>query len=148
MAADNLRAFPVASGQPQPAYVPYSTFQHVCDERNALRDERDRLRDEVSVLRQWLDPPYMATPDELERGEALITRALAMTYRNDSEEVQRAAWARAFASPAVAALLVYPIAMVDTMQARRQKARGWWTPGRVALVAIALAIVTILVVGR
>jgi hypothetical protein len=139
--ADNLRAFPVASGQPQPAYVPYSTFKHVCD-------ERDRLRDEVTVLRQWLDPPCLATPDELERGEALIARALTMTYRNDTEEVQRAEWGRAFASPAVAALLVHPLGVVDTLQARRREPRGWWTPGRVALMAVVLALVAILIVGR
>lgn len=142
MTANNLRAFPVAPGQPQPASVPYSTFRYVCD-------ERDRLRDELADLRAQ-QPSDIATPEETERGEALIVRALEMTYRNDSEERQRAEWARAFASPAIAALLVYPVGVVDTLEARRKNApvSGWWTPGRVALVMAVLAILAIVLMGR
>jgi hypothetical protein len=141
MTADNLRTFPVASGQPQPASVPYSTFKHVCE-------ERDRYRDECALLRPLLAPPPHVTPDEQERGEALIARALAMTYGRDTADVQSAEWGRAFSSPAIAALLVYPLGVVDTLAARRQEARPFWTPGRVALVAVVLALVAIVIVGR
>lgn len=148
MTANNLRDFPAAIGQPQPASVPYSTFKHVCRERNRLADECDRLRDELAALRQ----PEPATPGEIERAEALLSEALQWQYGDEPAEVMEREWGATFRSVPRAVLCAYAYAYTcgvsDTLARRGQTARGWWTPGRVALAMALLVIVAIVVVGR
>lgn len=146
MTANNLRTFPVAPGQPQPASVPYAIFDHV-------RNERDRLRDELADLRAQ-QPHDTATPDERERGEALLARAIDFVHYDDPEAVRAESWRRAFHALPVAVLYAYSLGHADAHNTMLPApdvdppARVFWTPGRVALVMAVLAILAIVLVGR
>ena len=148
MTPNNLREFPASIGQPQPASVPYSTFKHVCRERNELASECDRLRAELAALRQ----PDPATPGEIERAEALLSEAINWQYRDEPTEIIETRWGETFRSVPRAVLCAYAYAYTcgvsDTLARRGWRERGWWTPGRVALAMALLAIVAIVMVGR
>lgn len=154
MTANNLRDFPAAIGQPQPASVPYRTFKHVCDERNRLAVEVADYRQLVASLNEELAGvcPLPATPGETERGDALLSEAIRWQYADEDTEALARHWSETFRSVPRAVLCAYAYAYTcgvsDTLARRGQTARGWWTPGRVALLVTLLAIVAIVVVGR
>lgn len=154
MTVNNLREFPLATEQPQPASVPWSTFKHACRERDAALNRIDALEAECAQLAAVAIEPQAGqpTPGEIERAEALLSEALQWQYADEPDEALEQHWGETFASVPRAVLCVasymYTCGVSDTRARRGQTARGWWTPGRVALLVALLAVVAIVIAGR
>ena len=146
MTADNIRVFRVTTEQPQPATVPFRDWLRI-------RDERDQLRAQVEALQGA--PLLRATPEESERGDDILARAIDLLHHEDRETERANVWRRAFHCVPVAVLYAYSLGYHDaTLDGARPEhdhdayAHGWWTPDRVALVAAVLAIIAIVIMGR